>query len=44
MDVPFREYVDVLLKPQSADALGSGELTHASTHANTHAKTHANTH
>ncbi|CAL8289200.1 unnamed protein product [Boreogadus saida] len=23
VDVPFREYVDVLLKPQSADALGS---------------------
>ncbi|XP_056466818.1 jmjC domain-containing protein 8 [Gadus chalcogrammus] len=26
VDVPFREYVDVLLKPQSADALGSDTL------------------
>lgn len=25
VDVPFQEYVDILLRPQSADALGSGE-------------------
>lgn len=25
VDVPFREYVDVLLRPQSLDTLGSGE-------------------
>lgn len=25
MDVPFQEYVDEFLRPQSADALGSGE-------------------
>lgn len=26
MDVPFQEYVNVLLRPQSTDVLGSGEL------------------
>ena len=39
VDVPFQEFVDLLLKPQSADALGSGELTHTAElklmHANT---------
>lgn len=29
MDVPLREYLDAWLRPQAADALGSGEFEHA---------------